>query len=109
MLLSGGWLYTYDVRATTYFIIRSDTGPKHQTTVLYASAIFGMVNCRSHNQIYGQQPFTAARIRDGGTYHGALLQIKLNTTANISLTARLASRKQLDSYAGRAGTDELDA
>ena len=95
---------TYDVsgKGSAYFIIRSDTGPKHQTTVLYASAIFGMVQLQVlHNQIYSQQPFTAARIRDGGAYHGALLQIQVDTTANISLTARLASREQegSDSYA----------
>ena len=101
-VVGGSCTYDLSGKGSAYFIIRSDTGPKHQTTVLYASAIFGMVQLQVlHNQIYSQQPFTAARIRDGGAYHGALLQIQVDTTANISLTARLASREQegSDSYA----------
>jgi len=82
-LPSGDW-YTIAVnsgnRAVGQFILRDTASGKHQSVVFYATHHFGsysditvLINSR-----YSGNPFRYIRIKDGGTYDGAMLQVYID-------------------------------
>jgi len=85
--LSVGW-YTVAVnsgnRAIARFGLRDTKGGRHQSTIFYASHHYG-----SHSEItvlhsgrYGGTPFRYIRVKEGGTYDGALLQVYIDDSTN---------------------------
>lgn len=89
--LAAGW-YTIAVnsgnRASGKFILRDTSSGNHQSVVFYATHHFGsysditvLINSR-----YSGNPFRYIRIKDGGTYDGALLQVYLDQGSNTVRT-----------------------
>lgn len=85
--LSAGW-YTIAVnngdRAIARFGVRDTNSGDHQTTIFYASHHYG-----AHSEItvlhsgrYSGTPIQKIRIREGGTYDGAMLQIYIDQSDN---------------------------
>jgi hypothetical protein len=85
--LAVGW-YTIAVndgsRATARFGIRDITGARHQDVTFYASHHFG-----GHSELtiiqsgrYSGTPLRYIRIKEGGTYDGALLQVYIDDATN---------------------------
>ncbi|TXG80732.1 MAG: hypothetical protein E6R13_07625 [Spirochaetes bacterium] len=89
--LPAGW-YTIAVnagnRASGKFILRDTSSGNHQSTVFYATHHYGsysditvLINSR-----YSGNPFRYLRIKDGGTYDGAMLQVYLDQGSNTVTT-----------------------
>jgi len=76
-------------RALAKFMIRDTSSGNHQATVLYASTHYGSNPGISvmHNAYYAGNPARYVRIKDGGTYDGAVLQVYIDETSNAMLVA----------------------
>jgi len=91
--LAVGW-YTIAVnagdRAVARFGVRDTQSGRHQSVVFYASHKFGSFSELTvlHSSRHGGNPFRYIRIKEGGTYDGALLQIYVDDSGN-ALTAYL--------------------
>lgn len=90
--LSAGW-YTIATnsgdRATARFGLTDRTGGQHQTAVFYATHIYGSsntINVLSSN-VWGRSGVSKLRIKGGGIYDGALLQVYVdaNTDNNLEI------------------------
>lgn len=87
--LAVGW-YTVATnsgdRASARFGITDRTGGQHQATVFYAEHHYGQSNSINviSNGHYNQYGIDKIRIKEGGTYDGALLQVYVrNATSNL--------------------------
>jgi len=71
-------------RAVARFGIRDTNSSDHQTVVFYASHHYGSGSDITvlHTGVYSGSPFRHIRIRTGGTYDGALLQIYIDDSTN---------------------------
>ena len=91
--LAAGW-YTIATnsgsRAIARFGLRDVAGGRHQSIVFYASHHYGSRSEISihHNSRYSGHPLRYIRIREGGTYDGAMLQVYIDDASN-SVTAYL--------------------
>lgn len=89
--LAVGW-YTIAVnagdRASAKFILRDTSSGNHQSTVFYATHHFGSYSDITvlSNSRYGGDPFANIRIKTGGTYDGALLQVYIDLAASTVKT-----------------------
>ena len=85
--LAVGW-YTIAVnegnRAVGRFGIRERAGGRHQTAVFYASHHYGANSgiTMLHSGFYSGTPFRYIRVKEGGTYDGALLQVYIEDPSN---------------------------
>jgi hypothetical protein len=81
--LAVGW-YTVAInsgsRAVGKFIIRDTSSGNHQSCVFYATHHYGNYSDITvlQNSRYSGDPFRYIRIKEGGTYDGALLQVYLD-------------------------------
>jgi hypothetical protein len=84
-LTSGAW-YTIAQntgdRAIARFGLRDGNSGDHQSVIFYAAHHFGTDGSNTitvlHNSHFGGSPFRYIRIKDGGTYDGAVLQVYLD-------------------------------
>lgn len=85
--LAAGW-YTIAVnngsRALGRFVINDTASSRHQSVVFYASHFYGVGNEITvlHQSAYGITPFRYIRIKEGGVYDGAMLQVYLDDSIN---------------------------
>lgn len=82
-------------KGSAYFMVRSDTGGKHQLLILYASSLYGQSDLKVlQSKTYSQQPLTSVRVKQGATYDGGLLQVYVDTNGgSVNVTARLTGRE----------------
>lgn len=82
-------------KGSAYFMVRSDTGGKHQLLILFASSLYGQSDLKVlQSKTYAQQPLTDARVKKGGTYDGGLLQVYVDPNGgSVNVTARLTGRE----------------
>ena len=86
---------TSQQKGSAYFMVRSDTGGKHQLLILYASSLYGQSALKVlQSKTYSQQPLTNIRVKQGATYDGGLLQVYVDTNGgSANVTARLTGRE----------------
>lgn len=81
--LSTGW-YTIAVnpgdRACAKFILRDRSSGNHQSVIFYASHFYGNNSDITvlHHNYYSGSPYRYIRIKEGGTYDGAILQVYID-------------------------------
>jgi len=82
-------------KGSAYFMVRSDTGGKHQLLILFASSLYGQSDLKVlQSKTYAQQPLTDARVKKGDTYDGGLLQVYVDPNGgSVNVTARLTGRE----------------
>ena len=92
--LSAGW-YTIAIvantgnRAGARFVLWDTTSGQHQVVVFYAAHHYGtdgsnVLNVMLNSSYGGNGRFSDIRIKDGGTYTGAALQVYVDGTANVN-------------------------
>ena len=71
-------------RASAKFHIRDTKSSRHQSVHFYASHMYGNNSAITilHNCAYSTSPYRYIRIKEGGTYDGALLQVYTDNTAS---------------------------
>ena len=71
-------------RASAKFHIRDTASSRHQSVHFYASHMYGNNSAITilHNCAYSTSPYRYIRIKEGGTYDGALLQVYTDNTAS---------------------------
>lgn len=84
---AAGWYtiaYNNGDRATARFGLRDVQSGCHQSVVFYASHKFGNGNSITvlSNSVYSSHPIRHIRIKEGGTYDGAFLQVYVDQTNN---------------------------
>jgi len=101
--LAVGW-YTIAVnlgdRAIGRFAVRDTSSGNHQTLVFYASHHFGAGTALTllHHSYYGGTPVRYIRIKKGGTYDGAMLQIYIDGATNTLTVALLGDNMTLSGW-----------
>jgi hypothetical protein len=102
---AAGW-YTIAInsgnRAIGRFGLRDTASSRHQAVIFYAAHHFGTDGSNSitvlHNSYYGTSPFRYIRIKDGGTYDGAALQVYLDDNTNNIVVYLLGDNIQDSSW-----------
>ena len=87
--LAVGW-YTIATntgnRAIARFGLRDTDSSRHQSVIFYAAHHYGNDDSNTitvlHNSRFGTSPFRYIRIKEGGTYDGAALQIYIDNAQN---------------------------
>ena len=87
--LAVGW-YTIATnqgnRGIAKFGLRDTDSGRHQSVIFYAAHHYGNDNSNTitvlHNSAHGTTPFRKIRIKDGGTYDGAALQVYIDNANN---------------------------
>lgn len=86
---SAGTWYTiaYNVgnRASARFHIRDVQSSRHQSVHFYASHMYGNGNAINvvHSNVFSTSPIRYIRIKEGGTYDGALLQVYFDSASTF--------------------------
>ena len=99
--LAVGW-YTIATntgdRAIAKFGLRDTDSSRHQSVIFYAAHHFGNDDSNTitvlHNSRFGTSPFRKIRIKEGGTYDGAALQIYIDNAQNNVRALLLADNFQ---------------
>jgi len=92
--LAAGW-YTIAIvantgnRAGARFVLWDTTSGQHQVVVFYAAHHYGtdgsnVLNVLLNSSYGSNGRFSDIRIKEGGTYHGAALQVYVDGTANVN-------------------------
>ena len=90
--MSSGVWYTIATnqgdRASAKFHITDVQSSRHQSVHFHASHMFGAGSAIGilHNNYFGTTPMRYIRIKSGGTYDGALLQVYFDNTASFQTT-----------------------
>ena len=99
--LAVGW-YTIATnsgnRAIAKFGLRDTDSSRHQSVIFYAAHHYGNDDSNTitvlHNSRFGTSPFRYIRIKDGGTYDGAALQVYIDNAQNNVRALKLADNFQ---------------
>ncbi len=103
--IAAGW-YTIATntgnRGIARFALRDTDGGDHQSVVFYAAHHYGTDASNTitvlHNSYYSGSPYRYIRIKDGGTYDGAALQVYIDKGDNNLMVAILGDNFQDDGW-----------
>ena len=89
-------------RAIARFGLRDVDSSRHQAVIFYAAHHYGNDNSNTitvlHNSAFGTTPFRKIRIKDGGTYEGAALQVYIDNAENNVNVLMLGDNFQADGW-----------
>ena len=85
---------TSQQKGSAYFMVRSDTGGKHQLLILYATSLYGQSDLKVLQSKTYSNSHSLIRVKQGATYDGGLLQVYVDTNGgSANVTARLTGRE----------------